>query len=57
MQALRLVGQQFPVLRVPRWSTQARMEPNKPTWKGNGGKHFPAVNLTPGAAVDRRPQA
>lgn len=42
VQALRLVGQQFPLLRVPSVvDPNPRMEPHNPTWSEWFGKHFP----------------
>ena len=42
VQALRLVGQQFPVLRVPSVvDPHPRMQPGNPKWSEWRGKHFP----------------
>jgi len=42
VQALRLVGQQFPVLRVPSVvDPKPRMQPNNQQWSEWRGKHFP----------------
>ena len=42
VQALRLVGQQFPVLRVPSVvDPKPRMQPTNPKWSEWRGKHFP----------------
>lgn len=42
VQALRLVGQQFPVLRVPSVvDPQPRMQPTHKEWSEWRGKHFP----------------
>jgi nitrous oxidase accessory protein len=42
VQALRLVGQQFPVLRVPSVvDPHPRMQPQHPQWSEWRGKHFP----------------
>ena len=42
VQALRLVGQQFPILRVPSVvDPKPRMEPGNPHWSKWRGKHYP----------------
>jgi nitrous oxidase accessory protein len=42
VQALRLVGQQFPVLRVPSVvDPKPRMQPNKKQWSAWRDKHYP----------------
>lgn len=44
VQTLRIVGQQFPLLRAPSIvDTKPRMEPDKKNWRNWLGKHYPGT--------------
>jgi nitrous oxidase accessory protein len=45
VQTLRLVGQQFPLLRAPSIvDPNPRMQPHNPNWSQWRGRHFPRPN-------------